>query len=67
MIFKIFFVAFSLLFLEANAQCKRCEDLRRFHEAHPEENYEYYDDYLKEQETKSPVQQPANSEKNSPS
>lgn len=51
---KIFscLLLFSIISVEVHAQCKRCEDLRRYHEAHPEENYEHYEDYLKDQDAK---------------
>lgn len=34
------------------AGCPLCEQLREYHRTHPENNYEYYEDYLKEQAAK---------------
>lgn len=36
----------------AMAGCPLCEALREYHRAHPENNYEYYEDYLKDQAAK---------------
>lgn len=47
---RLMLLAFMLASVEAHAYCKRCEDLRQYHAEHPEENYEYYEDYLKDQE-----------------
>jgi hypothetical protein len=63
-VFRLLLLMFSAVFFEANAQCKLCDDLRRFHEAHPEDNYEYYEDYLKDQEAKKKeAQKPTDSDK----
>lgn len=34
------------------ANCPLCEQLREYHRSHPENNYEYYEDYLREQAAK---------------
>jgi len=31
------------------AGCPLCEQVREYNRTHPENNYEYYEDYLKEQ------------------
>lgn len=48
-------LAFLLLALSVNASCfaddpvcKKCVKVREYNEAHPENNYEWYDDYLKD-------------------
>lgn len=50
---RIIYLAFlSLLvpcILFANeGTCPRCEVIRKYHDDHPEENYYWYDDYVKE-------------------
>lgn len=32
------------------AQCAKCQQIREYNAAHPENNYTYYEDYLKDQE-----------------
>lgn len=39
------------------AGCPLCDHLREYHRAHPENNYEYYEDYLKEQAAKEQLPQ----------
>lgn len=58
--FRAILLMFILASFEAHAYCKKCEDLRRFHEEHPDDNPRYYEDYLKEQQQKKPDQAPAN-------
>lgn len=36
----------------AYADCEKCKRVREYNAAHPENNYEYYDDYLKAQQGK---------------
>lgn len=33
----------------AEPVCHKCEKVREYNAAHPENNYEWYDDYLKDQ------------------
>ena len=45
----------SSLAVSANAiaegpVCHKCEKVREYNAAHPENNYEWYDDYLKDKE-----------------
>lgn len=44
------------------ADCALCEDVRAYNIAHPENNYEYYEDYLKAQNT-SPSEKSKNTAK----
>lgn len=41
----------------AAAGCPLCDQLREYHRAHPENNYEFYEDYLKEQAAKQQLPQ----------
>ena len=60
-------VLFSILslsfpnFLKAN--CAKCDEIREYNRNHPENNYTYYDDYLKAQKAKQ--SQPSSDEKKS--
>lgn len=38
--------------------CKKCQMIREYNAAHPENNYFYYDDYVKEKGKKSPTDEP---------
>jgi hypothetical protein len=38
------------------AVCPLCEQLREYHRTHPENNYEFYEDYLKDQAAKAAQQ-----------
>lgn len=42
----------ALCFTNAFAQCAKCQEIREYNAAHPENNYTYYDDYLKDQQAK---------------
>lgn len=42
---------FTLLSAE-EAVCEKCKVIREYNAAHPENNYYYYDDYLKDQKAK---------------
>lgn len=49
--YKIFIGVFGLLVASAEMEgqtCKMCEEIREYNRTHPENNYEYYDDYLKD-------------------
>ena len=35
------------------AGCPLCDQLREYHRTHPENNYEFYEDYLKDQAAKA--------------
>jgi hypothetical protein len=35
---------------KAYSLCQKCQDLREYHAMHPEDNYEFYEDYLKDLE-----------------
>ena len=37
-----------ICFAQEGATCKKCEKVREYHAAHTENNYEWYDDYLKD-------------------
>jgi len=39
------------------AGCPLCEQLREYHRTHPENNYEFYEDYLKDQAAKAEAQE----------
>lgn len=47
------FISFNLVFgvMEMNAEnaiCQKCQRVREYNDQHPENNYEWYDDYLKD-------------------
>lgn len=35
--------------MQLSGQCAKCEQIRAYNAAHPEKNYTYYDDYMKDQ------------------
>lgn len=37
---------------DAEPVCEKCQRIRAYNAAHPENNYEFYDDYLKDQAKK---------------
>ncbi len=41
-----------LLTAEEEPVCKKCQMIREYNAAHPENNYEYYDDYIRDLEKK---------------
>ena len=45
------YLLFTVMFISspAIAGCPLCDQLREYHRTHPENNYEYYEDYLKDQ------------------
>lgn len=45
-------LAFSGLAAEGTSSCPKCEMVREYNAAHPENHPYYYEDYLKEQEAK---------------
>ena len=44
-------IAFTALAAD-EAACGRCEQVREYNAAHPEKNYTYYEDFLKDQAQK---------------
>lgn len=54
--------AFTVSTIQAQAYCKRCEDARAYILGHPENNFEYYEDYLKAQEAAKNTEAPKNQE-----
>ncbi len=44
------------------AVCKKCEEVREYNRMHPENNYEYYDDYLKDHAKKQEAAHKDNNE-----
>lgn len=51
---KLFFLFLPVFLLQAEEGpvCKKCQMIREYNAAHPENNYEYYDDYIKDLEKK---------------
>ena len=47
----LFLLAFALLAADEPV-CPKCEMIREYNAAHPENNYTYYEDYLKDQAKK---------------
>lgn len=45
---SLLFIILIIPFI-AFAGCPLCDQLREYHRTHPENNYEYYEDYLIEQ------------------
>lgn len=48
-------LALSNLVFAEEAVCKKCQVIREYNAAHPENNYYYYDDYLKDQARKQGI------------
>lgn len=51
---RTYAIAMSIFaFTALGAQtCQMCDEIREYNRNHPENNYEYYDDYLKDQASK---------------
>jgi hypothetical protein len=50
---KAILFALPLFFLTAEEPvCKKCQMIREYNAAHPENNYQYYDDYIRDLEKK---------------
>lgn len=48
----LLFIPVFLLQAEEGPVCKKCQMIREYNAAHPENNYEYYDDYIRDLEKK---------------
>lgn len=52
---KMFLLTIPFLSLFAEEEgpvCKKCQIIREYNAAHPENNYQYYDDYISDLEKK---------------
>lgn len=62
------FCAMHSLQADEGPVCHRCEKIREYNAAHPENNYYWYDDYLKDKEKgKEAPKEESKKEDNTPS
>ncbi len=56
LLIPVLFIGTALFADEKEPVCEKCQRIRAYNAAHPENNYFYYDDYLKDQEKKHAAQ-----------